>query len=313
MNASNETLRPKNFAEFIGQKSAITKLSMCLEGAKKRHEMLDHTLIYGPPGLGKTTLAMLSSDFLDCRLFKATGTNIVDKATLIELLSELEDNSTIFIDEIHGMAQEAMEILYLAMDEGMIEFNYKNQECNKMMRLEVPRFTLFGATTKPEKLTPPFRDRFGIVLELDYYSVEEIASLLSNYAKRLEIAIDDTTIKKLANISRGVPRMAINYLKRYRDFLSFSKNNGDFTYFLKIIAVDKDGLNARDIAILKAMRDDFSSHPRSLEAAASLLGFSLETLKEINEPFLVKEGYIERTIRGRAITSKGIEALKKRM
>jgi Holliday junction DNA helicase RuvB len=313
--AKNEnTLRPIKLSKFFGQKDIVKRLRAYLYSAKKRSCAIDHMLFYGPPGLGKTTLANIVANELKANIVAISAPTLAKPGDLASILSTLNAGDILFIDEIHRLDKSIEETLYSVLEDFKLNITYKTEENVKALSINISPFTLIGATTMAGLLSIPLRERFGIVFKFNYYSVEEISEIVLNNSKILEINITNEECFEIAKRSRQTPRVANNILKRVFDYIIFKKIEdlsikklGDAFEFLHI---DSDGLNDDDIDIIKAMYINYKTTPVSLESIANLINENPLNIREINEPFLVSSGYIERTKRGRILTKKGVEKYK---
>lgn len=308
------TIRPKNIKEYIGQKKTIENLKIFIKSAKIRNEQLDHCLLYGPPGLGKTTLALIISNELGTNIKYASGPTIEKSKDLIANLTSLEKGDVLFIDEIHRIPKNLEEILYSAMEDYFIDIIIGNDNKARNIRIDLPPFTLVGATTRIGDLTGPLRDRFGIVSKLDYYTNEELQQIIKRSASVLNCKIDDKSVEDLSIRSRGTPRIANRLLKRIRDY-AIVQNNGIINTTLtnsslKNLKVDKLGLDEIDLIILKTIKNSFNGGPVGLKALALSIGEEVSTIEDVYEPYLLQIGFIKRTSRGRIITDNAINYLK---
>ena len=307
-------LRPKLFDDFSGQKKIKDNLKVFVEAANKRGEALDHVLLYGPPGLGKTTLATILSNELNANL-KITSGPILDKpGDLAGLLTNLEDRDVLFIDEIHRLSSVVEEYLYSAMEDFRIDIMIESGPSAKSVQINLNKFTLIGATTRAGLLSSPLRDRFGIVSRLNYYENSILSTIVSRSAKILQVEIKDIAAKEIASRSRGTPRIANSLLKRVRDF-ALIKGDGVIDkkitdYALSSLNVDINGLNQMDKDILLTIIKKFSGGPVGLTNIATAVGEEANTIEEIYEPFLIQQGYLERTQRGRVATKQAYNYLK---
>ena len=308
------TIRPDSIDEYIGQSEVKENLEIFIEAAKMRHEPLDHVLLYGPPGLGKTTLAYIIANELGSNLKTASGPSIEKSGDLAAILSTLEAGDVLFIDEIHRMPRYIEEILYPAMEDFTLVIIVGSDSSSRNIKIDLPPFTLVGATTRAGDLTGPLRDRFGIVNKLNYYTVEELTKIVSRSSRVLKCEIDEEAAVELAKRSRGTPRIANRLLKRVRDY-ALVKGNGridiDITrYALDKLKVDDGGLDDTDYHLLKSMIEKFNGGPVGIEALASSIGEEATTIEDVYEPYLLQMGYMKRTPRGRVVTKKAYEHLK---
>jgi len=303
-----KNLRPKTLGEYIGQEKLKEKLDIFMNASKNRGESMDHTLLYGPPGLGKTTLAGVIATEMGTNL-KVTSGPVLDKAgDLAAILTSLEEQDILFIDEIHRLNTSVEEILYPAMEDGEIDIIIGKGPTARSIRIELPSFTLIGATTRAGLLSAPLRDRFGLVHRMDYYSKNDLLKIITRGAKILEVGIEPKGALELALRSRGTPRIANRFLKRVRDYAEI---RGDGIITLKIakealslLGVDDYGLDELDREIILSIINNYDGGPVGIETLALLLGEDRRTIEEIYEPYLVKIGFIKRTHRGRVVTSK---------
>jgi len=308
------SLRPKSLEDFIGQERVKAQLDIFLRASIKRGETLDHVLFYGPPGLGKTTLAYIVSSELKVPIQVTSGPAIEKAGELVAILTSLDEGSVLFIDEIHRLGKSVEEILYPAMEEREIDIVIGKGTGARAIRIRLPRFTLIGATTRFGLISPPLRDRFGIVERLDYYSPEEILKIIERAAKILNIKYEKGALREISFRARGTPRIANRIIKRIRDY-SDVKGDGFISRSLALEAlalfeIEEHGLDREDIRILETIAYKFGGGPVGIETLSSAIGESAETIEEIYEPYLIKMGYIERTPRGRTITENGLEILK---
>ncbi len=310
-----KVLRPKQFDDFTGQKKVIENLEVFVEATKKRGESLDHVLLHGPPGLGKTTLANIIANELGVG-FKVTSGPVLDKpGDLAGLLTNLEEGDVLFIDEIHRLSPVIEEYLYSAMEDYVIDILIDTGPNARTVQIALNPFTLIGATTRSGLLTAPLRARFGINARLEYYDAKTLSDIVERSAGILNIGIDVTAAYEIASRSRGTPRIANALLRRVRDFAEI-KGSGTIdtkitNIALEALNVDKNGLDEMDNKILLTIIDKFSGGPVGLTTIATAVGENAETLEEVYEPFLIQEGYIMRTPRGRKVTDKAYKHLGK--
>ena len=299
-------LRPQLLEDYIGQAKAKEMLKIYIEAAKARGEALDHLLFYGPPGLGKTTLAGIIANEMNVNMKITSGPAIEKPGEMAAILNNLQEGDVLFVDEIHRLNRQVEEVLYPAMEDYAIDIMIGKGASARSIRLDLPKFTLVGATTRAGMLTAPLRDRFGVVTRMEYYTVEELKMIILRSAKVLEVGIDEKGAYAMARRSRGTPRLANRLLKRVRDFAQV-KYDGYITeevadYALDLLDVDKEGLDQTDRGILLAMIEKFGGGPVGLETLAASIGEDPGTIEDVYEPYLLKNGFIQRTPRGRVVT-----------
>ena len=310
-----KSLRPKSFDEYIGQENLKEKMSISIKAAQKRNMVVDHILLYGPPGLGKTTLAGVIANEMKANL-KITSGPILEKAgDLAAILTSLEENDILFIDEIHRLNSTVEEILYPAMEDGELDIIIGKGPSAKSIRIELPPFTLIGATTRAGLLSAPLRDRFGVSHKMEYYNENEIKSIIIRGAKILGVKINEDGAIEISKRSRGTPRIANRLLKRVRDYCEI-KGNGTIDKLsaknaLDMLGVDSNGLDDLDRNIINSIIENYDGGPVGIETLSLLLGEDRRTLEEVYEPYLVKIGFLKRTNRGRIVTSKAYQQFMK--
>lgn len=301
-----KTLRPMTLDEYIGQEKAKANLKVYIEAAKQRGESLDHVLFYGPPGLGKTTLAGIIANEMGVHMKVTSGPAIGKPGEMAAILSNLAEGDILFVDEIHRLNRQVEEVLYPAMEDYVIDIMVGKGATARSIRLDLPHFTLVGATTRAGLLSAPLRDRFGVVHHLEFYNVEELKTIIVHSAKKLEVKIDEEGAIELARRSRGTPRLANRLLKRVRDFAQV-QYNGEITkevasFALDLLEVDKMGLDQNDRNILLTIIEKFQGGPVGLDTLAAAIGEDAGTIEDVYEPYLVKNGFISRTPKGRVAT-----------
>jgi Holliday junction DNA helicase RuvB len=307
------SLRPKKLSEYIGQDKIKDKIRIFIDAAKKRGEAMDHLLFCGPPGLGKTTLAGIIANELGVQ-FKSTSAPVIEKAgDLAAILTSLEPKDVLFIDEIHRLQRSVEEILYQAMEDYRMDILIGQGPAARTVKIDLAPFTLVGATTRTGLLTSPLRDRFGVVERLDFYRTEDLTNIVSRSAKILNIPIEEKASTEVAKRSRGTPRIANRLLKRTRDY-SQVKGNGTIDLecarkALELLEVDGEGFDSMDRKILRTIIEKFEGGPVGLDTLCSSLSEESHTLEEVYEPYLLQQGYIQRTPRGRIATSKAYDHL----
>ena len=312
-NDEEESIRPTCLDDYVGQDALKDNLRVFIKAALNRHEALDHVLLYGPPGLGKTTLANILANEMHGNIRTCSGPSIEKSGDLAAILSTIEPGDVLFIDEIHRLPKVVEEVLYPAMEDFCIDVVVGKDSTTRSIRLDLPPFTLVGATTRAGDLSAPLRDRFGIVNKLSYYTIEQLGSIIKRSSRVLQVEIDDEAVVELAKRSRGTPRIANRLLRRVRDFAQVL-NDGIISKEICKIAldrlnVDSLGLDEVDIRYLKGIIERYHGGPVGLESLASAISEDATTLEDVYEPYLIQIGFINRTQRGRVATAKAYEHL----
>ena len=312
--AFEKTIRPDSFDEYIGQSDVKENINVFVKAAKLRGTNLDHVLLYGPPGLGKTTLAHIIANELGTNIKTASGPTIEKSGDLAAILSTLEPNDVLFIDEIHRIPRYIEEILYSAMEDFKLDIIIGGEGQSRSIKIDLPPFTLIGATTRSGDLSAPLRDRFGIMCKLEFYSDEELALIVKRSARVLNLDIEDDAAHEIAIRSRKTPRIANRLLKRVGDF-ALVEGNGMVTLelvknALTRLKINESGLDIADVQYLMSIIEKFNGGPVGIESIASSIGEEATTIEDVIEPFLLQEGYVKRTSRGRIITEKAYREFK---
>jgi len=313
----NNVLRPKRMAEVVGQRNVMEKLSIAIAAARKRGEPLEHILFYGPPGLGKTTLANVIANEMNTAIRVTSGPALTKQGDVMGLLSNISAGDILFIDEVHRLSAPVEEFIYPAMEEFKVDFTVDSGLHAKTINFPLKRFTLIGATTRAGLLTAPLRSRFGMLYHLEFYNREELTLILKRSARVLELSCQDGTLERIASRSRGTPRIANRLLKRVRDYAQV-KGSGKLTSqivesSLKMERIDELGLDDLDRAFLKALIQVYDGGPAGIEALAATLGEERDTLEDVVEPYLLQIGFVRRTRRGREITRAACDHLGLKM
>lgn len=301
------SLRPQRLSDYIGQEKAKENLKIFIEAAKQRGDVLDHVLFYGPPGLGKTTLAGIIANEMGTHMKVTSGPAIEKPGEMAAILNNLQEGDVLFVDEIHRLNRQVEEVLYPAMEDFAIDIMIGKGSSARSIRLDLPKFTLVGATTRAGLLTAPLRDRFGVIHHLEFYTIEELQTIILHSAKILNVEADTDGAKEMAKRSRGTPRLANRILRRVRDFAQV-KYDGRITrevasFALDLLEVDKYGLDATDRLLLNIIIDKFQGGPVGLDTLAAAVGEDAGTIEDVYEPYLIKNGFLNRTPRGRVASS----------
>ena len=308
------SLRPAFLGEYVGQKKVKDNLSLFMEAARQRGDSLDHVLLAGPPGLGKTTLAHIIAHEMGTQIHTVTGPNIEKKGDLAAILTNLQPRDILFIDEVHRLQKTIEEVLYSAMEDFKLDIIIGQGPAAKTLRLDLPKFTLVGATTRTGLLSSPLRDRFGVQMRLDFYPVEELEQIVQRSSKLLEIKMDESGANEIARRSRGTPRIANRLLKRVRDFAQVKRKTLDIDRevaraALALFEVDHRGLDSMDRKLLSMIIEKFDGGPVGIDTMSSALAEERDTLEDVYEPYLIQEGFLQRTPRGRMATRLAYEHL----
>ncbi|OLZ09816.1 Holliday junction branch migration DNA helicase RuvB [Sulfobacillus thermosulfidooxidans] len=306
-------LRPSRLQEYIGQDDLKEKLSIFIQASLARHEALDHVLLYGPPGLGKTTLAHIIANELGVSIRYTSGPAIERPGDLASILTNIDEREVLFIDEIHRLSRSVEEVLYSAMEDFALDLVLGKGPAARSVRLDLPHFTLIGATTRPGLLASPLRDRFGVLLHLDFYQAQELSLIINRSAKVLGISIESEAANEIARRSRGTPRVANRLLKRIRDYAQV-RASGHVTYMiameaLDLLDVDRYGLDQVDRRLLLSIAERYQGGPVGLETLAAVVGEESGTIEDVVEPYLLQQGFLQRTPRGRVLTLRAYQHL----
>ena len=309
----HQSLRPRDFGEYVGQGAVLEQLEISVSAARARGEALDHVLLHGPPGLGKTSLAAVLARELDVPMHTSAGPLVPRTGDMVALLNSLARNEILFIDEVHRLAPAVAEVLYPAMEDHYVDIMVGEKLGAHSLRIDLPPFTLIGATTRADLLTGPLRDRFPLVHQLEFYSIAEVETVLARSARVLRVHLDPDAGGEIASRARGTPRVANNLLRRVRDYAEV-RSDGTIRRdtalaLLEIAQVDGQGLDRFDRKILESLLDNFSGGPVGVANLAATLGMDNRTLEEVHEPYLIYRGFLRRTGKGRMITDRGARHL----
>ena len=311
----DRAIRPKLLADYVGQPSVREQMNIFIQAAKLRNEALDHLLIFGPPGLGKTTLANIVANEMGVNIRSTSGPVLEKAGDLAAMLTNLEPYDVLFIDEIHRLSPAIEEVLYPAMEDYQLDIMIGEGPAARSIKLDLPPFTLVGATTRAGSLTSPLRDRFGIVQRLEFYSVEDLTSIVQRSAECLNLDLSENGAHEIARRSRGTPRIANRLLRRVRDYADV-RNNGIISSgiakpALSMLDVDSEGFDFMDIKLLQAIVERFDGGPVGLDNLAAAIGEERDTIEDVLEPYLIQQGFLQRTPRGRIATQRTYEHLKR--
>ncbi|WP_314879573.1 Holliday junction branch migration DNA helicase RuvB [Haemophilus parahaemolyticus] len=311
----DRAIRPKLLADYVGQPSVREQMNIFIQAAKLRNEALDHLLIFGPPGLGKTTLANIVANEMGVNIRSTSGPVLEKAGDLAAMLTNLEPYDVLFIDEIHRLSPAIEEVLYPAMEDYQLDIMIGEGPAARSIKLDLPPFTLVGATTRAGSLTSPLRDRFGIVQRLEFYSVEDLTSIVQRSAEYLNLDLSENGAHEIARRSRGTPRIANRLLRRVRDYADVRNNgiisSGIAKQALSMLDVDSEGFDFMDIKLLQAIVERFDGGPVGLDNLAAAIGEERDTIEDVLEPYLIQQGFLQRTPRGRIATQRTYEHLKR--
>ena len=311
----DRAIRPKLLADYVGQPSVREQMDIFIQAAKLRNEALDHLLIFGPPGLGKTTLANIVANEMGVNIRSTSGPVLEKAGDLAAMLTNLEPYDVLFIDEIHRLSPAIEEVLYPAMGDYQLDIMIGEGPAARSIKLDLPPFTLVGATTRAGSLTSPLRDRFGIVQRLEFYSVEDLTSIVQRSAECLNLDLSENGAHEIARRSRGTPRIANRLLRRVRDYADVRNNgiisSGIAKQALSMLDVDSEGFDFMDIKLLQAIVERFDGGPVGLDNLAAAIGEERDTIEDVLEPYLIQQGFLQRTPRGRIATQRTYEHLKR--